>query len=118
MENKKNLITLLITLGIVLIGSSLYLFYFSREDVAVNWFDFFRGETMPASEMQQIEAAKSLTTENVRSFIKGNKLDDLVNDPQYQGLIDPNIIINIGIVSNPTPFTKPVQELKEEKKNN
>lgn len=113
MENKKNLTTLLIILGIVLVGSGLYLFYFSREDVAVNWSNFFKSQPLKDSEMEQIESAKRITEENVRNFIKDNKLDNLVQNPQYQGLVDPNIQINIGTVSNPSPFTKPVEELAE-----
>ncbi len=109
MENKKNLTTLLIIFGIVLIGGGLYLFYFSREDVAISW-SIFKDETMPQLEMQQIESAKNLTQENVKNFVKGNKLDELVNDPQYKSLIDHNIEIEIGTVSNPAPFTQPLLE--------
>ncbi len=111
MENKKNLITLLIIFGIVLIGGSLYLFYFSRDDVSINW-SLIKEDAMPQVEMQQIESAKNLTQENIKNFVKTNKLDDLVNSEQYKGLVDPNIQIEIGTVSNPAPFTQPFVEEK------
>jgi hypothetical protein len=109
MENKKNLTTLLIIFGIVLIGGGLYLFYFSREDVSISW-SLFKEETMAPVEMQQIESAKNLTQENIKNFVKTNKLDDLVNSEQYQGLVDPNIQIEIGQISNPAPFNQPPAE--------
>lgn len=106
MENKKTLTTLLIILAVVLIASALYLFYFSKKDFSFGWLDFTKKPATSESQLQQINAAKRLTEQNIRDFVKGNKLDDLVDSPQYKALKDPNIIIDIGQTGNTEPFTQ------------
>ena len=106
MENKKTLTTLLIILAVVLIASALYLFYFSKKDFSFGWLDFTKKPATSESQLQQINAAKRLTEQNIKDFVKNNKLDDLVDNPQYKELKDPNIIINIGQTGNSEPFTQ------------
>ncbi|MFA5126912.1 MAG: hypothetical protein WC465_02855 [Patescibacteria group bacterium] len=107
MEDKKRLTTLLIVLAIALIAGGLYLFFVNRglDFSFLPWFK--KDETTTVSQIQQIEAAKRLTEQNLQDFVRGNRLDDLASDEQYQDLQGLDVNISLDNPGNTHPFTTP-----------
>ena len=107
MGDKKSLTILLIVLAIVLIVGGLYLYFLNRglDFSDLPWFK--KNESTVVSQIEQIEAAKKLTEQNIDDFVKGSRLDDLVDGQQYQDLQGIDVNISLDNPGNPQPFTTP-----------
>ncbi len=108
MGNKKSLITLLIVLAIVLIAGGVYLFLLNRGGLDLSFLPWLKKEEVTTvSQIQQIEAAKRLTEQNLQDFVKSSRLDDLVGSQQYQNMQELDVSIDLDNLGNPRPFTAP-----------
>lgn len=105
-SDKKMVITLLIVLAIVIIGSGIWT-YNNMKPLANS------GDNFSDIQIDEVFKIKDEAIKNVTDFLDvdsspGTVWDDFYNDPQFHRLEDNNINIDINKnVGNPSPFTAP-----------
>lgn len=63
-----------------------------------------------ALKLRRVQQARSMSRDNIRDFLKGDILEDLQSNTQYQQLQDLPIQINMDNVGNAQPFKTPPKE--------